>query len=546
MDASGAPGRGTPSRIGDGMFAAGLLALVAFVLALPVFPSGDGPVHIYFSRILFLLARHQGGIYGSVYAIRHLIQPYCLHYFWLIGFEQFTTVAMAEKSFVAVILMVNALGFRFLARQLGDRSAAVSLWILPLLLSWALGAGFLNFCFAAGVLFFAYGLYLQVSAALRARRVVAYTAMLLLLVLSHPVPLLMLLMLIAGDTALLLWGALRRGDGLRAFSPQLLCFLLACIAFVFPILIADKASVADSLLRDLRPHAAQVKAIVTGDRLSLFVGGSVAGVLFAGALVALAPVAVWLNVRAGGLARLRAGYAKPADRLCLTALTLLLATIVFPQSMNGSALFADRMVPLLWPFLFVCAASVPLPARLLQGSRALALLATAASLLLAAVYLRPIARQQQALVLAPLPGNARGLFITAPAARRPLAPHLAGELLAWGGARSFAAHHDVLLNSPWLQLTIVPVRENGRAGLLRDQLPGNLSEDPTALGRLLQTRTPAAAQALDGADFLLYSDPASRSQTIAADIQTYLPPQPGQWPCTVQDFYAVCVRKGAP
>ena len=546
------------SSVGNALFAAGLLAFVIFVLTLPVFPSGDGPVHIYFSRILFLLASHQAGLYGSVYAIRHLIQPYALHYFWLIGFERIVSIALAEKSFVAAILLVNALGFRFLARQLGAAASAsastVSLWILPLLLSWSLGSGFLNFCFATGVLFFAYGLYLRVSARLDAGAVAGYAVTLFLLVLSHPVPLLLLLLLLGGDTVLLLWNArsrpfgrgVRGGRKLRGFLPQALCIALACTAFVFPMLIADKASVANSLLRDLRPHLAQVQAIGTGDRLSLFFEASAAGVLFTAMLVALAPVGIALVARSGAARRLRAGEANPADRLCLVALLVLAATIVFPESMNGSALFADRMVPLLWPFLFVSVAAVPLSSKAWRWSTALAMLTAAASLTFAALYLLPAARQQQALTRAPLPRNARGVFFAAPAVRRPFRAHLAGELLAWGGARAFAAHHDVLLNSPWMQLTIVPVRENGRAGLLRDRLPGSLSESPVALGRMLQTNSAQATQALAGADFLLYSDPAASSRAIAQALPSYLRGRAREWQCTAGASYAVCLRKGAP
>jgi hypothetical protein len=528
----------------SGLFWTGLLALVALVFALPVFPSGDGPVHIYFSRILFLLASHQAGVYGSVYSIRHLVQPYCLHYFWLIGCEQFTSPPIAEKSFVAVILLVNALGFRFLARQLGTSAPVVSLWILPLLLSWALGSGFLNFCFAAGVLFIAYGLYLRLAGRLTRSAITGYSAALFVLVLSHPVPLLMLLLLLAGDTTLLLWNVRRTGEGLRwrAFRPQALCLSLACIAFVFPMLIADKASVAGSLLRGLRPHAAQAKAIVSGDRLSLFFGTSVPLVLFTVLLVALLPAAVTLVASNGGGQRLLRGTARPADRLCLIALLLLAATIVFPQSMNGSALFADRMVPLLWPFVLVCAAGVPFSPSISRGSTLLAMLATAASLLFALLYLLPAARQQQALTDAPLPSNAKGLFIAAPLIRRPFGPHLKSELLAWGGARAFAAHNDVLLNSPWMQLTIVPIRENGAAGLLRDHLPGSVSESPVVLDQLLETQNAKASQALAGADFLLYSAPGSTASAVSKALPSHLPAQ--DWQCTVHDFYAVCRRKG--
>ena len=533
-----------PAEPGAALFRAGLAVLVAFVLLLPVFPSGDGPVHIYYARILYLLAVHRGGIYTGVYAIRHLIQPYSLHYFWLIVGAHLVSTALAEKSFVAAILLVNAFGFRFLARQLGSSCGWVAPWILPLLLSWPLGSGFFNFCFATGVMFFALGLYVCTSRVVTARSMLLYGGALFLLVLSHPVPLLLLILLLAGDTALLLLGAGRAGTPrtLRAFAPQAFCLVLALIAFVFPMLIADKAAVAHSLLSDLRPHAAQVQAIASGDRLSLFFSGGVAGILFTAGLLALAPAAAVVMVRSGALRRLRDGAGLPADRLWLLAWLLLACTLVFPESMNGSALFADRMAPLLWPLLFVSLAAVPFSRAAARWSLGLGVVWTAASLLFGVLYLVPIAQQQQALTNAPLPQNARGLFVAAPQARRPFSAHLAGALLGWGGARAFAAHDDVLLNSPWMQLTIVPLRENGRGGLLRDRLPGEVSEDPAVLDGVLAAHGPEAAAALSGAEFVLYDDPAASVAQLRAAATRLLP---GNWQCTTASSYAVCLRGSA-
>ncbi len=523
--------------VDDALFGLGLAALLIAVCALPVFPSGDGPVHVYFARILFALARGAGGVYEPVYTVRHLLQPYALHYVWLGGAGRFLSPEWAEKSFVVLILLVNALGFRALARQLGSGSGPVSLWILPLLLSWALFSGFLNFCFAAGVLFCAYTLYLRLDACQGGWGLLGgYAVALGLLVFSHPVPLLLLLLLLGGDTVLLMI------SGRKVLRVQGVCLGLALLAFAGPVLIADKASVANSLLRDLRPHSQQVEAIASGDRLSVFAGPSPVPLVLSWLLVALAPAAALRMLRGGAGRRLRRGEAGPADRVWLVAWTLLLLSIVFPESMNGSALFADRMVPLLWPFLFAGVAAVPLPARVAGWSRGLAVLATGASLACAGLYLQPAARLEAAMTRGPLPEGKRGLFVAAPAVSRPFRDHLAGELLVWGGARAFAAHHDVLANSPWMQLTIVPVRERGRAGLLRDRLPGSWSESPAMLGQLLRAGGPRAARAMEGVDFLLYSDPAASPAAVALAVRGYLPSGATGWHCAVPGSYAVCQR----
>ncbi len=532
---SGLAGRGRLSG-DDALFGAGLALVVSAVCALPVFPSGDGPVHVYFARILFLLARHAGGVYAPVYAVRHWLQPYALHYFWLDGAGRWLSPEWAEKSFVLAILLINALGFRALARQLGDGAGTASLWILPLGLSWALFSGFLNFCFAAGVLFVAYRLYLRLDERWSLATLAGYAGALALLVFSHPVPLLLLLLLLGGDAVLLV---LSRRRGLRT---QGVCLLLALLAFAGPVLIADKASVADSLLRDVRPHWQQVRAIASGDRLSVFAGRAPLPLLLTVMLVAVAPVAAWWMVRDGAVGRLRRGVAGPADRLWCVAWTLLLLTLIFPQSMNGSALFADRMVPLLWPFLFAGVAAIPISAQAAGWSRSLAGLATGASVACALLYLLPAACLEAAMTQGPMPEGQRGLFVAEPAVRGPFREHLAGELLDWGGARAFAAHGDVLVNSPWMQLTIVPVRERGRAGLLRDRLPGSWSESPVALGELLAARGPGAARALEGVDFLLYSDPSASPAAVARAVPRYLPAGANGWHCVAPGSYAVCRR----
>ena len=525
------------------LFHAGLLLLVGFVLLLPVFPSGDGPVHIYYSQILARLASHQAGMYEQVYFIRHLVQPYSLHYWWLIALEHVTTPAVAEKSFVAAILLVTALGFRFLARTLGHGAPAVSLWVLPLLLSWALSSGFLNFCFAQGMLFFAYSFFLRYTQTKTRRELAGYTASLLLLVLSHPVPLLLLLLLLGCELLLLLRERVRHGT--QTLQPVLLCLGLALLAFVFPMLIADKAAVADSLLRDLRPHWAQVRAIVLGYRLSMFSGTGLAGFAFTVLLVLLAPVSLALMVRDGALGRLRRGESLAGARLYAAALAVLLATIIFPASMNGSALFADRMIPLLWPLLLVCAASVPASVQRTRWSTASAVVATTASLGFACLSLLPASRQQAALTAAALPQNKRGLLLTpAPVPHAPPRLALAQQVMTWGGARAFAAHNDILLNSPWMQLTIVPVGERPGADLRRDRLPGELSENPPGLVRTLTAHDETARQALARADFLLYSDASADDAALARVLSALLPAS--GWQCASHGFYAVCTRASAP
>ena len=91
----------------DRIFLLGLLAAILYVLWLPVFPTGDGPVHLYYADVLWSLVQHQP-TYAHDYAIRHLLAPYLVHYLALVSFEDLVPPPMSEKLFIAIIFLTQA------------------------------------------------------------------------------------------------------------------------------------------------------------------------------------------------------------------------------------------------------------------------------------------------------------------------------------------------------------------------------------------------------------------------------------------------------
>ena len=135
-----------------------LAAYCVWILTLPLFPSLDGSLHLYYASVMGSLLSGSK-TYSSYYFIRHILPPYALHYYFLIAVAHFFGYVMADKLLVCLIFVTTAFGFRYLARFLGPSGDLMSLFIIPLLLNWPLGMGFYNYCLAIGMALWALGFW---------------------------------------------------------------------------------------------------------------------------------------------------------------------------------------------------------------------------------------------------------------------------------------------------------------------------------------------------------------------------------------------------
>ncbi len=104
-------------------FAVGVAACCAWILSLPVFPSEDGPVHMYYATVMTKLLSGAHGPLGDAFRIRHLLPPYSLYYYILIGLMQMFPAVVVEQLAVCIVVVTMASGFRFLcsaAGRMGD------------------------------------------------------------------------------------------------------------------------------------------------------------------------------------------------------------------------------------------------------------------------------------------------------------------------------------------------------------------------------------------------------------------------------------------
>ena len=526
------------SRWPDYAFFGALGMVLGYILWLPVFPSGDGPAHLYFASVLASLIEKQPG-YSSFYAVRHLVAPYALHYLALIGLERFVPAAVAEKLFVAIIVANQALSFRFLARCMARTSGApmanasvASLWMVPLLISWSLGAGFFNFCFAVGTMFWALGLWTLLPSA---AALAGFALALGLLVFSHPVPLMVLILFAGADLVLL---AIARPGG-RVLAWRAAAWVMACAAMLGPLSIADKGSTGMSaILPDVRPHWDVLQAIVTGQNLGLISGMAPLKILAQAALVLMVPGAVWLLAR--GMRRRRW---TAADRMMLIATGFLFCTWFFPRSLNGSYYFPQRMWDIVWPVILAAAAGAAFSDRLRSRLALGAIALIAVTWTVTVPVLTPVARRQALLGSAPLPEGGHGIYIETDDTVTDWNAGTTYPLYYWAGVRAFAPHHAVLLNSPWMYLTIFPVEQSRRGSLFYDTLPTKDSEHPFALWEELRSGSRYRDEALARADFILYANPLAPDPNPVEEMKPLLREQWPRWACTATGFYALCIKK---
>ncbi len=537
--------RSTPNtRVLELLFWILLLFFEFFLLTLPLLPNGDGPMHTYLSTVFWKVAMHRSPLYQHYYAIRHLLQPYSLHYYLLIFLEKRFSMDAAEKIVGGLIWATVALGFRTLARALGPGASAASLLVFPLLFSWPFSAGFFNFTLGCGLLLFSLAYYVRLGSGTRAPGYLAAFALTLVLqVLAHPVPLMALICITGLDLCFQLLAGLRRHRTFRLPRTQAIAWALSCIAFLFPLLIADKSTVAGSV-HDIYFHLPFLRWLIEGVYVSYFQVHSLIGWTYQVLMVAMLPFAVILLLRAGLYRRFQENAMSAADRLLAASVVFLAASLFFPNSLNGSAVFAVRMWYLVWLIGAACTAALPTGRATQRSIAGFGLGLGLLSLYFAFVYLRPVAREQAAIERAPLPPHARGLLLQPLDSLNGAATHTWWALNFWSGVRAFTTHGDVLLNTPWLQLTILPIRENGRAGLMRDVTPNAYSENAGYL-RELNSHPEQKAAALRLADFILIADPGSATPEPLAAAASLLASQAAAWGCTQHGFYAVCVRRAA-
>lgn len=494
-------------------------------------------MHKYYVHVLESLL--SGAPSYNAYVIRHPFPPYATHYAVLLGLTRFLSFDLAEKLLICLIFVCTAYGVRYCARAMGPSGDLLSLCMIPLVLHWSLVMGFLNYSLAVGLFFLAAGLWCRAAVG-RLRLWLFFGLVSFLLALTHPIPLLLLIVFCCLD---LLIRLVQSRFSLRDYRWMFFGLTIAGLSFLYPLASVDRSrSVAnlrsfalhrDALISSLAlfgisPFDTRAKNLfINCYRLELY------ALLFG--CLALAAV--------GFLRRWRARELRPSDSMLILAVAILLAIPILPQSMNGSDYFAQRLLVVPWLGAIVAAGGYKTPQKLARIAPLFAVVLTLTTLLPAEIFFRPVAHQLLTLENQTLPEHAQGLAILDPAMLKAVrVQHQLGfNPYLWSGALPFLHAEDVMLNSPFMDQKITPLMPSPGGNLLIDRM-----SSPEEAERLINGNIDLPSLSPEMRSALLASTGVVVFVGTPADVEQGLEPLAGKslaahYGCTSHAWYLVCL-----
>jgi hypothetical protein len=160
---------------------------VLMILSLPIFPSQDGPVHLYYVDVLRNLLAHTGP-YAQYFEIKSYINPYMFEYYTLLGLEQVFSPIMSEKLLICAYVLRFILSFRYLLGSVTEHPTPWALGGALFCLNFYVQMSFLNYAFGTALVLLLAGCWLRWMNHLTAWRIVALSGGFTLLVFTHPLP----------------------------------------------------------------------------------------------------------------------------------------------------------------------------------------------------------------------------------------------------------------------------------------------------------------------------------------------------------------------
>ena len=522
----------TPRRASTIAFFLLLAAYVGWMLSLPAWPSQDGPMHLYYTRVLDTLFSGSTPVYTPFLYIKHLLPPYAVYYYTLLLFSHAVPLVTADRLVICLYLVAFATGFRYAASAVGPGASRTSPLACVLLLNWSLGMGFANFCLSLSFALWAIGLWLRFTSSPQLGRRVLFLLLLVLITLSHPVPLLIVLVFAGLD--LLCRYVFAASLGTRPlFLRQNLRNILTLAAGALCLLYVKAFTVAHPLQQRTAAHGSvahqillRAARIASAKSVGLLYGHWWQVLLYRAGLVVLLLVPAVLAAVQFRRSRRDARWT-PACTCFVFLLLLVVALPLLPSDFSGAYYFSERLTILLW-ILALLAASAwepaspelsspePGPAEPRAEIAAIVFAAALSALLLhlADTSLRPLAARDRLLSETALPEIAghRALVLagpfTDPAFGR-IAP--AWNPFLWDTVALLRRNNAILENAPWLDSPIIP-----------------LAPTPALSGAWLARMLANSSSELTPA--LEHSPSLQRTFLGGSDLIFFSPIQPGQIP----------------
>ena len=521
-------------------------AYCIWIATLPLFPSQDGPVHLYYVKVLSHLMAGDQAPATHYFYLRHVLSPYSTTYYLLLIFSHGMSLIAAEKTLVCLIIVIFAGGFWYLTRPFGERAAYVALFAVPFAFNWALCMGFYAFLMSLAMAFWAVGLWMRAVSTRRTAYWVAFVLLLYLMEMTHPIPVILVLVFAALHLlGVLFWPSpsaeTRRFDLLR---PAGLALAAGSLCVVFVACFTDRSKMKAPIRFPRRVIAMQMVRL---KQISPFTGHTHLSMSYIAACHLILLSAGALAILGFVRRRSQKSAWSGADTLLLSGLFLACAIPFLPAVVgDGGYFFNSRLLLFSCVAVLGAAAAGGAPSRRVGQSVAVAsVLFTALMLGLANYGIRPVARNLAHIEQMPITQHGeRGLALDSTewyVRTLTFSPYL------WSPVRYFRRTDGVLLNAPFFDMPLLML--GLRPGVLATQYSDPTLGAPFTFRDLLLKSQTDRARVLGVSEAVLTVDPKpsnapngaipassnpllARAGNAAADFN-----------CQHDNWYTLCVEK---
>lgn len=324
------------------------------------FLTGDGPCHLYNSKILldWLQGKHID-MYSNFASLNPVINPNWLTNLVQIPLLAIFSPALAEKIFYTLYLLGFAFGFRFLVKQINPK--ALYLCSIGLIFAWhhIVFKGFSNNTLSIAVWFWAAGAWLKYKDASLGKAILIQMPLAIISYLSHPMGIaytaMMIVCLLIGETLFQISGSGYKKAityFLRHMLRLLVAYIPALILLIIFISHRSWSGEASGYNNDVWSHFIRIPALV--DFNSVEEEFVIALSLFCFALLA---ISIFNRVKQKGFQK--------NDGLFLFVIVSFLTIIFPPASIMGGFDVPRRLIMLPFLAILFCAATIT-PRKSLQ------------------------------------------------------------------------------------------------------------------------------------------------------------------------------------
>ena len=155
------------------------------VFALKLFPTLDGPTHLYNANLLFQIISDNNGFASQFFSLKSFPVPNYTGHVLLSFFNSFLTAWLAEKVLLCSIIIALPFSFRMLLRSHEQSALFADYLIFPFIYSYTFYLGFFNFSLGVALMLITFAYWLRTENNFHRKKVIALTLLFILLYFSH-------------------------------------------------------------------------------------------------------------------------------------------------------------------------------------------------------------------------------------------------------------------------------------------------------------------------------------------------------------------------